>query len=302
MNTSNLNIEKNFFPPLYKINQHAKFLSKNLPVTLCQAQEMVAYYQHCNSWVELKNSIKNGHGLRGRHTEKATGICHLKASEFRRKLLALLNSDWNSNIEHLHNTSLIEQTISHSIYNKKLDWLLDEEVCHLYYCLYDEDNDTPHSNLLEMLYYYDNNFLNLFHNFKESMIGRHFYDYRYGLRLFCHKNKHDGHVLYIIREFDTYFYPPCNDYTKKIHFRSQWLVNYVVGYINRLIEILSNDGQSGEIVLHRVNNEDCISSNSINSSQGILEISNRLQKQGAIKCNFFGADDPRIGLSLSFGK
>jgi hypothetical protein len=302
MNISNQNAEPHHFPPLHKIKQHVKFLSKNLPVTLCQAQEMVAYFQHCNNWSELKDSVEHGMRLQKGYRDPEIGVCHMEASNLRRKLSDLLRSDWDSGIESLSKLPLIKQTISHSIYNNRLDWLSDEEVSHLYYHLYEDNEDSPRHNLPHVLSGYDNNFLNLFHNCKTLAFGRHFYDHQYGLKLFCYKEHEDGKLTYIIREFDSYLRPPNKIYTKSDFVNRPWFVNYVVGYINNLIEILTSHGQCGELILYKVQNEYFIVNGVIGKPLWIKEIYQKLLNQDAAKYKFPGDRDPRMGLSLSFGK
>lgn len=43
---------------MYRIENQAKFLSRELPVTLCQAQEMISFYYGCDNWKNLKNCVK----------------------------------------------------------------------------------------------------------------------------------------------------------------------------------------------------------------------------------------------------
>ncbi|MBB1475835.1 hypothetical protein [Shewanella sp. SG41-3] len=301
MNTSNITPESHHYPPLYKIKQHANFLSKNLPVTLCQAQEMIAYYQHCNSWSELKYSVEHGLSLSTSNEGRGAGMCHFEASKMRHKLATLLDSDWDSGIEALYHSNLVKQTISHSIYNNRLDWLIDEEVRQLYERLY-EDDDKLGSNLFNLISSFDNNFLNLFNNSSPKFIGQHFYDYKYGLKMYCNQREMDGHLIYIIREFDSYLYPPGHNYGDTFLYNRPWFVNYVVGYINNLLKILNKNGLKGELILHRVNNYDCITDGDVSNVTGIMQIAQRLIEQGAIMRKLFGNRDSRIGLALPFGK
>ena len=287
------------YPPLFKLKEHTKFLSKNLPVTRMQAQEMIAHYHSCEDWRELLRcqaisaKPKGFNGRRFRQKKSA------KISILRDQLEALLVSGIKKGLHKTYQYSLLPNTISHALYQGKINLLLDAEIREFHNNIYD-GLDTPQDNIFEEIAYSDNNILNLFFNHLpvRPKLKRWLKDFRYGLEMWVIKFHDD----FVIQELDSVFYPTRKPYNDE-HFLSRpWALSYLLGYIKHLVQILSSSGKCGRLIIITVQNKKLIDEHGVNKNETITSLVNNLLEQGAISCKPFGDKDHRYGIVLPFGK
>jgi hypothetical protein len=284
------------FPPEFRIRNQAKFLVKKLSVTLGEAQEMISYYYQCNSWSELMSFAS----IAVAPPELIKNYDSVDASDFRNEIQKLISSGWKSNINAVKKLALIPHSVSHSIANNNLESLYDEEIIALHYHIFEGEKE-PQYDIYEALSHADNSILTHIRHRKNREHPRgHLTDHRYGFTMYYMLQLNGNSIRLIIRELDTLFSPPSQEHT---HFKKEWFVKHTHGYLKHLINCLEVEYTSGEVVLHRVYNHDCIvnrSSNHQHNPHNMNSLGEYLISQGGIVEPLLNKNDTRLGITLAF--
>ncbi len=297
------------YPTLKTLKKQALFLSKNLPVTHCQAQEMIAYDYNCKSWHYLKEctyspSYYNGHTIR---------LDRVEIEDMRAELASLPSSEWDECVSKLHRLTLIPYTISHSIAQRRLEWLLDDEIFSLYETVYEGAN-TPNNSLHKAVRSKDNNILT--HIQKLRTLKRDVYnlwidDHRYGISYYLYIYLKGSQVKLHIRELDTRYTGRDRHAKYNIQsgsftniFSTHWFSGYIEGFVNNLVSALTSSGLHGSLTLNNVNDVNTVNFHSRDYApdgynfSGMDQLIRNLRQRGATVDNSAGNDRP--GLSLNF--
>lgn len=297
----NLSQNLNFyqFPAMFRIKDKAKFLTRNLPVTLCQAQEMISFYYGCENWLELQKCVKAS--TKPNRLERV--LDNIDAGNYRKQVCKLLSSNWGTKLSNVHRTKIIPDTILHSLVNNNLMKLYDEEIIDFYESIY-EGETTPQNDLHTVLNRVDNSILtSIFSNLKNTKQNEHMTDHRFGFTFYYNFQINGDSLRLVIRELDTLFRPPTEMNFYHSLYKKEWFLNYTYGYLKYLINSLKTEFKSGEVVLHRVYNHDCIitdcSPHQVNPNN-MSHLRAYLISIGGTIERLLGSDDPRKGVTLRF--
>ncbi|EMK2347918.1 hypothetical protein V8P29_002471 [Vibrio fluvialis] len=295
-----------YFPQLHIIKLHAKILANQFSISLCQAQEMLAFYYECGSWSELKYCVN--HSITYRRNRMSTGCCHHEAQRLRQVMDDHLKSG-TLDVSSLSKLNLQPNTIAYALFNRELYKLFDDEISHLYYHIY-EDHPVPQYTPMMAAMSFDNSASNLFLWDIGSRSWMH--DYRYGIKMYCNDVHIQGKRVFVIRELDSYFFPPyqrggssldelSNNIDKSFGFmqRKDWYPKYILSYLSKVAVDLARHSDFDTIAVHRVHNIDLFrKKNGVTSVEGMNTIAKALIDAGAIPLEFFGHPDGRMGLSI----
>lgn len=295
------------FPQLHIIKLHAKILANQFSISLCQAKEMLAFYYECGSWPELKHCVSHSITYRINHLE--TGYCHHEAQRLRQIMDRHLQSG-ELEVSSLGKLNLQPNTIANALFNRELHDLFDDEIFHLHYTIY-EDQSVPRHPPISVARSFDNSASNLF--LRKVLSRSWMYDYRFGTKMYCNDVRTQGKRVFVIREFDSFFFPPyqhqlegsmrdmsCN-IKRAFDFmhRKDWFPKYVLSYLSKVANDLAVYSDFDSLAIHRVNNIDLFrKNNGVTSVDGMKTIARELINAGATPLEFFGEPDGRMGLNI----
>lgn len=264
--------------PVYIYRDHAKFLRDSLPVSLCQAKEMISYYYKCSSWEELMDCAPTSREFDN----------YEDAQECKRQLQSAINSKWNSQMGLVNNLPLLPNTISEIVSKMEFGRLLDDEVFQLHHAIF-EGCEEPIYSMYEALERADNNILTKIYMMKEKgeeKKNNHLLDYRFGLEIYYNLFLEGDNIKMILREVDSLYYR--SNKLDRACSRS-WFVNYIAGYISILFNRLKLFCNSPEIILQRVNGIDVVN---------LDNLATYYKEMGAVETTLYGNRDV-LKLNLS---
>ena len=302
------------YPRLKTFKYRAGYLKKNLPITHSQALEMIAFDYDCMTWGQLKKCIETSKTSPG-HCGLYDRSDRLEAETLRKELASL--SDWDECVSKLNDLTLIPNTISHSIAQKRLDWLQDDEIFSIHEIVFEgseSPKDPPTYSLYKAVTTRDNNILTHIHKvrtLKKKLNNIWIKDYRFGINYYVYIYLNGPQIKLVIRELDsnyTCYRPPINDRFSNNHcfniFSTNWFTSYIEGFINNLITTLANEGFHGDLTLNHVNRISTVDYSSRDlasddySFSGMDILIGKLRQNGATVENLANQNDP--GLSIAF--
>lgn len=266
-----MHTESSISTPVYIYRDHAKFLRDSLPVSLCQAKEMISYYYKCSSWEQL---IEHAPASRAFDSYEDAQVC-------RRQLQSAINSKWDSQKELVNKLPLLPNTISEIVSKMEFGRLLDDEFFQLHQAVF-EGCEEPKYSMYEALECADNNILTKIHMLRErgdEEENYHLQDYRFGLKIYYNLFLEGDNIKIILREVDSLYYR--SDKLDRACSRS-WFVNYITGYISILFNRLKLFCDSPEVLLHRVNGIDAVN---------LDNLATYYKEMGAVETAFYGNRD-----------
>lgn len=319
-------------PPLYKLQQRAQFLSRKLPVSTSQSQDIIAVYYGCASWGELKQCALSpmSSNIERRYPEMM-GLKHTYYDPiFRKQLSDLCAFGWNDDVGIANILPLRAHTVLHALSNSRIDWLLNEEVALLHYNIYhkyydefcdikDIANLNEPDNFVRSNRDLDNCLLPYIHKMIKQ--GRNqsrsfIYDYRFCLQFYYNIFFEDGQVRIVIRELDSYLQPSRKYHPLSLLTR-KWWKNYIHGYIQYLTNYLKEAGISGNLEIWKINQLYCadprrdvrllkimspstkVDSIPNNAVKQLMSLRNDLMEDGAQELYIDKKDDIPAGLTIS---
>lgn len=297
--------ETRYFPQTHILKLHAKKISKQFSISLCQAQEMLAFYYECENWSELKHCANNS--VTYRRNISVSGGCNQEARHLRQILDEHLRTG-ELDVNSLRDLKLQPDTIAHYLYNRELHKLFDDEIIHLYYVIY-ENQTAPLHDPASVIISWNNCASSLF--LWRGVSRQWMYDYRYGTKLYCNDVQIQKKRVFVIREFDCYFYPPhysdlslkvdCNSTRRSFGFmrRKDWYPKYALSYFSKVAADLALHTTFDAVAIHRLDNIDLFDrKHGITPIEGANKVAKSLIDKGATTLEFFGDGDGRIGLCI----
>lgn len=247
-----LNPEYHTLPTLGQLEMHARLLRTQSNIKRSHAKDMVAYYHGYGDWQHLLA------GLRHRELpNRRTDIPFINIPEEKQKVVRLIETLPDSVLKRLAGYEPEPNTVLRAILDQRSDHLFEAEISALYSELFaDETYEYEPDEVVAAVIFRDNSILSRIKYMCDRSLevtNPHIYNYRTGWRTYCYINLKDDRTVEIsIRELDSFIYPSVRH---GLFFMTQWHVSYILSHIQQIMNTLKCAGYSGEIKLHRVNNE-----------------------------------------------
>ncbi len=271
-------------PSINQIEQQSNFFHKKLNLPKTHSQEITAFYYDYPSWCELKNDINNSTPKEYAHDKLCGGNGHYAPEQRQFISDTLKTSKGIEFIKKLSKMPLIPYTLSNSLAQSRVDWLMDDEV-KVFYDYIIRDEYFRNGELLHALHSCDNSFLTKIYHMEQNkkfQSNTCLWDFRFGVKSYYYIFIDESYIEILIREFDTHTAPPHTNENppSKYIFNYPWFQPYIIHYVNYITKYLSTAGYHGKIIINTIDNLCCnsptISKHITNDTSGMIKLINRI--------------------------